>query len=248
MVEVQKRQIAYKISIEELNSGSYVKQEGWKPNYILTKDGRKVSRVNLFATIISIQSDSPTQTNISIDDGTGNLTIRTFEETDMTKGLEIGEIITVIGRPREFNDLKYIVPEILKKIKDTKWIEVRQKELAIFKIKNNLHEESPIIPNSTNKIKEVNEKKDISLNESSVKEDVKKEVIEKPKEDLPINDNINPKQKVYLTIKKLDKGEGVDIDDVIIFSKIEESEEIIKMLLKEGEIFEIKKGRLKVLE
>jgi hypothetical protein len=202
--------------------------------------------------------------NISIDDGTGNLIIRTFEETDIAKGLKIGDIIKVIGRPREFNDIKYIVPEILKKIEDTKWIEVRQKELTLSRIKNNMSEDAPVVIISTDKIEEKQEQSpDVPAVKVDVKEDVDEEISKEqsssddtPKQDVsdtseekvPINNNINPKQKVYLTIKKLDKGEGVDIDDIIVFSKVEDCEEIIKMLLKEGEIFEIKKGRLKVLE
>lgn len=263
MAEVQKRQIAYKISIKELNEGSYIKQEGWKPNYILTKDGRKVSRANLLVTIVSIQSNSPTQMNITIDDGTGNLTIRTFEETEIAKSLQIGDIIKVIGRPREFNDIKYIVPEILKKIEDTKWIEVRQKELTLSRIKNNISEDVPVIRKSDDKVEEKQEsskndsvvkvdiKEEISERETSLSDDIQKQAVsisDTSKEKVSINNNVNPKQKVYQTIKKQDNGDGVDIDNVILFSKVEDCEDVIKMLLKEGEIFEIKKGRLKVLE
>ena len=49
-------------------------------------------------------------------------------------------------------------------------------------------------------------------------------------------------------IKKLDEGDGVLIDDVIKSSKIGDAEEIINRLLENGDIFEIKPGKLKILE
>lgn len=253
MAEVQKRQVAFKVSIKEINEGSYIKQEGWQPNYILTRDGRNISRINLIATIISIQSNSPTQMNITIDDGTGSLNIRTFEDTNIVKDLEIGDIINVIGRPREFSDIKYIVPEVIKKVKDNKWIEVRQKELVLFKTKNKISDDEVVQQPKQPAESEVKKDKSTETIEKEIP-DEKEEIIESSKEEI-VSDkaeeevkNINPKQRVYQTIKKLDKGEGVDIDDVIIFSKVEECEDVIKMLLQEGEIFEIKKGKLKVLE
>jgi len=49
-------------------------------------------------------------------------------------------------------------------------------------------------------------------------------------------------------IKKLDAGSGADITEVIDQSKISGAEKYITTLLNEGEIFEIRSGKLKVLE
>ena len=46
-------------------------------------------------------------------------------------------------------------------------------------------------------------------------------------------------------IKKNDKGDGVDFKDML---QIKNSESIIEMMLKEGDIFEVRPGRFKVLE
>ena len=61
-------------------------------------------------------------------------------------------------------------------------------------------------------------------------------------EEVPVNDEI------YSLIKSLDNGDGVSVDDVIKSSKDKSAEFIINKLLESGDIFEIKPGRLKVLE
>ena len=232
MVESQKRQVAYKVSIRDISEGSYVKQEGWKPNYILTKNDKKVSRINLLATIISIDSTSPAQINITVDDGTGSISIRSFEESNIAKDLEIGDIISIIGRPREFGSTKYLVPEVIKKVKDIRWIEVRKKQVQLYKLRNNIHE----------KLESTREKKPSEKSEEATSEP------EETEEETIISEGVNSKQTVYQTIKSLDKGDGVDIEDVISRSKIDNCEDVVNMLLMEGEVFEIKKGRLKILE
>jgi hypothetical protein len=49
-------------------------------------------------------------------------------------------------------------------------------------------------------------------------------------------------------IRRLDKGDGADITEVIKESKDENAEKIIKNLIKIGELFEIRPGKIKILE
>jgi len=131
----QKRQVAVKSNIRDIVNGKYVKEEGWLPNFIETEDGRKVSRVNLIGTIV-FKSDEENfnYKNFIIDDGSGKISVRSFEKNDLSK-FDVGNIILVIGRPREFNNEKYIIPEIVKKVSDVKWIQVRKLELNKSEIK-----------------------------------------------------------------------------------------------------------------
>ena len=55
-------------------------------------------------------------------------------------------------------------------------------------------------------------------------------------------------ESVYSIIKELDTGDGVSIEEVLKSSKTSHAEDIVKKLLANGDIFEIKPGRLKVLE
>jgi RPA family protein len=129
---VQKRQVAYKIMIKDINASNYIKEEGWNPNYLILSDGKKINRVNVFGIII----DKPTNENLStnsltIDDGSGSIVLRTFDENENINDFDIGTPVLVIGKPREFNNVKYIVPEIIKKIDDVRWIQLRKKELNL---------------------------------------------------------------------------------------------------------------------
>lgn len=236
MHESQKRQIAYKVYIKDILEGDYIKEEGWQPNYIITKDGREISRINIIGIVIS----KDTQSAI-IDDGSGTITIRSFDENQPINNLKIGDILLIIGRPREFQDQKYIIPEILKHIKNEKWIELRKIELK---------EKKGEIRNEERKKKGIN-KKEIIKNPEVTEE--KGNHSSKPIEEInEVKGVENIKEtnsdKIYKLIKELDKGDGAEFDVIIIKSNIKEAENIIDNLLKEGEIFQNKPGRLKVLE
>jgi len=220
MPEPQKRQIACKVRVSDLTNGSYVKEGGWTPNYIITKKGKHISRINLIGTIISKNGDEQNYQSITIDDGSGNISLRSFEKNETINNTEIGDVIIVIGRPREYNSEKYIVPEIIKKIDNKKWINVRKIELEIGDQNKKDKFYTPIKEKIiVEKVKEDNEKKTISNH-----------------------------QIVYETVKKLDSGQGVDIDEIIKKTNIKEAEAIIKNFMKEGEMFEIRPGKIKILE
>ncbi|MFH1133912.1 MAG: hypothetical protein V1735_05450 [Nanoarchaeota archaeon] len=62
----------------------------------------------------------------------------------------------------------------------------------------------------------------------------------------PVDDR--PVEAVLKAVRELDAGQGADTDEVIAASKIGNAEAIITSLLKEGEIFELRPGKLKILE
>lgn len=205
-----KRQIAFKVRIKDLINGRYVKEEGWEPNYINTKDGKNVSRVNLIGTVVAKQNDGSTNyESLILDDGSGKISVREFRENKSLNKAEIGNVVIVIGRPREYGSEKYVVPEIVKIINNEKWIIVRKLEL-----------EKEIIPENDQEV-------------------IEEEVVEQ--KEIPLS------QKIYDWIKEKDLGDGVDSEEIIKIYK-EGAEKIIRRFLIDGEIFEIKPGRLKVLE
>ncbi|MCK4589231.1 MAG: hypothetical protein KAT77_02225 [Nanoarchaeota archaeon] len=219
--ESQKRQIAHKIQIKDILQGTYHQQEGWNPNYLLTQNNQKVSRVNLIATLISQTQEQ--STNLLLDDGTGQITARIFEPLK-TPLPEIGDIILVIAKIREFNQEKYLMPEIIKKIKNPKWIQVRKIEFQKSQPQQAKVTEEKIEPQS----------------ESD-------EGLEKSKTS-PEETPLAPYENLLNLIKKLDQGEGVNVDDLIKQSTLPNCEELVESLLKEGEIFEITPGKIKILK
>ena len=58
----------------------------------------------------------------------------------------------------------------------------------------------------------------------------------------------NPSEKIFMLIKKFDSGSGADMQQVVDQCDLKDGEKTISNLLEAGEIFEIKPGRLKVLE
>lgn len=129
MVAQQQRQTAYKVWISDLLNNEYVIQQGeWEPNYIGV-NGRKVSRVNIVATVIDRQ-DTDLVSSITLDDGTGSITTRCFNEnTKILRDIKIGDLVMVVGRPRENNNQRFIVTEIAKRLSNPLWTQVRKLEL-----------------------------------------------------------------------------------------------------------------------
>jgi len=121
------RQIAYKVPINQILRNQYIEQEGWNPNYIQINN-KQVSRVNLIATVIDRQVSSSLVTLV-LDDSTGIIQARSFNE-DIKKvtGINVGDTVLIIGRPRKFNDQIFITIEISRKI-DVLWSKVRKIEL-----------------------------------------------------------------------------------------------------------------------
>lgn len=125
------RKVAKKVFIGDILSSTYIKRPGWEPSGILTKYG-EVSRVNICGAVVSIM-DENNGSSLLLDDGTGSLTIRSFEQTNELNRFSLGELINVIGKPREGPSGKYVVPEIITKIKDKRWYDLHHMEVKLQK-------------------------------------------------------------------------------------------------------------------
>ena len=252
-IEFQKRHIAYKVNIRDILSGEYVRGEGWEPSFI-NLGSIKVSRIDIIASVIDKAPGSESLSFV-IDDGDSQILCRSFEIISNISAISIGDIIHIVGRPRDYNGERYILPEIIQKVDSPKWMLARKIELLIFGTR--LYASLPEIFSS-------DLQKDENQSQSQVPVSiVAEEIIVEPEEvvDMPlpiVSSNVenqvlpskrssNPQIIVEL-IRKMDEGKGVDQDVVINSSKMPDCEKIIDHLLKEGEIFEIMPGKLKVLE
>ena len=123
-----KRQIAKKVTVADITNGTYIKRSGWEPNVVITKKG-EVSRVHLVGVVVSnIENNA-----FMFDDGSANIMVRNFEQ-EITN-IKIGDLIRLIGRVREYEDTKYVLSEIIKKIENKAWLEVHKNELSKIKEK-----------------------------------------------------------------------------------------------------------------
>jgi RPA family protein len=209
MVQI-KRETASICQAADILNGDFVKADGWNPSYFSTELGN-ISRVNFLGVLISKDPDG-----LLFDDGSGRIRIRNFEGNAFDE-FKVGELVLVIGRPRMYNEQKYILPEIIKQT-DPVWAEFRKKQIELLK--------------RTKKV--IRPKKEDQIQPT--------EKIHLPN---PIGNNF---QKIMDFVKDLDNGEGASTDEVIVRSSIPNANDLIYKLIEEGEIFEIKPGRLKLLE
>lgn len=253
------RPTAVKITILDILNGEYVQENEQNPNYLLTTNKQKVYRINLFATILSKELQGSI-TNFLIDDGTGTIVLRAFEESSFLRELNIGETLTVIGRVRVYNEEKYLSPEIIKKVNPL-WLKVRALELNLsFPVPEIMIEkkiiEPKIIKESKKKAKlekevlvEVNKNNSstAAIVEEKIKEEnIGNEEIEIGEEEIK-EEKLLPVQKLVKLIKELDSGNGVLIEEVLEKSSLEETEKFIEKMLQNGDIFQIQPGKVKVL-
>ncbi|RLE38669.1 hypothetical protein DRJ17_03355 [Candidatus Woesearchaeota archaeon] len=128
MQEFQKRLVAHKLWISDILNSRYIKQEGWQPNYIKCVDGREISRVNILGVIVDKENVNGVL-QFTLDDGTGQINTRAFEAPLKSDDVDTGNIVQIIGKVRAYNENIYILPEIITKIKDKRWIELRKHEI-----------------------------------------------------------------------------------------------------------------------
>lgn len=124
-----------KSSINNIINGKFIKiTDEFKPSYVVGITGKQMSRVNVIGIIISDINNNETNADFLLDDATGSVTIRTFDEKIIGKlnDFGTGNLVMIIGKPREFNDSIYIVPEIIKELKNNKWVNLRKKELSVL--------------------------------------------------------------------------------------------------------------------
>lgn len=214
------RQTAKIASIEELLTGDYITQEGWKPNYIQTKS-RRLTRVNIIGIII----EKPSPYEIILDDGTGSILVNDFNHSMSTFNSKVGQGVLIIGRPRKADDETFIAAEAVqtKQIKENPlWLVKRKEEL--------------------NEIKEIKELDD-EYRSVNVEESQDEEESEEPEEDVvELTDD-----ELIKFIKQKDEGDGCAIEDIISHFG-QEADNTILTLIAMGEVYEIKPGKIKVLE
>jgi RPA family protein len=242
----KKRMPAKKVRIFDVVNGKYFagSKEELKPSYVITSLGQKVSRVNLIATVIDkFVSEDQNYAAIRIDDGTEVIRAKAFKESvKLLEGIELGDLVTVIGKLKEYNGEVYVNAEIVKKITDANFETLRKLEIL-----NEIAEQK----------KAVDEIKSLldSMSEEELKEYAKdkfgmdEETLNVVRDSLRVKKEIDYKPKILELIKKLDEGNGVEIVKIFELSSLPENviESAINELLAKGMLFEPKAAVLKVV-
>lgn len=233
MAATIKRHIAYKIWIKDLLANPYTKQEGWDPNYVEI-NGQKISRVNILATAVGkFLSEDGNYGALTLDDGTETIRVKAFgPDVARVKSVEVGDFIRLIGKPKEYNDELYLTPEIVRVEDDPNWFLVRKAELG-KPAEGKIEEEGIEVPS-------------LRVKASSGTE----QIAGRDDRTVGSNEEESPNVKLVALIKSEDSGDGADVNEIIEKSGMDEldARNLIAGLLKSGDVFEPRRGKLKLLE
>lgn len=120
------RQTAVPCTLAELSSGAWIQNQGLIPSGIQTQRCM-IARASILGVIIDKQENS-----FILEDGTGLVHIRSFDAKPVPVLANVGDVVLVIGRPREYNAERYLVLEICKKLRNPSWIQYRKRELELM--------------------------------------------------------------------------------------------------------------------
>lgn len=236
------RSPAKKVCIADLLNGKYFygSKEEMKPSYVITPFGEKISRVNIIGTIIEkFVSEDGNYSSVTIDDGTEAIRVKSFEELPFKK-TELGDLVRIIGKLKEYNGEMYVGHEIIEKVKD-----VNFELLSKTEILNNLMKQKKIvgdIKSLSNQMDET-ELRTYARDTYSIDEETLSVIIESKKKE------IDYKPAVLEVIEKLDEGKGVEIRKLFEVLNLPENvvERTLDELINSGSVYEPTVGHLRVV-
>jgi len=224
-----KRSTAYIIPLSFIKKGEFIKsEEQYEPSFV-NLHGLKISRIQGAGVIIGKKDD-----NLLIDDGTAQIEVREFIQPDklrwINEDLKVGDLIMFVGKVREAFNERYILLEILRK--------------TDINIKNYFEKQAKLFAQTLSKTSEHIEEQTKGYPKTA-ESDMDEEIIQEEKiEDIKKTNQ----QEILEYIKQNDKGDGVFIDDIVADLKLDNCEELIKKMLRDGEIYSVRAGKIKALE
>lgn len=250
----KKRSVAYKVRIQDLLDGKYVSPGGFNPNYILTPLGLRLSRVHLLATVVNtfISTDNK-YAFIVVDDGSGIIRAKAFQDTKIISDIKRGDVVDFVGKVREYNQERYLIPELVKKVSDQN-IETLRK-LEILKFLKDWKQKRTLVFSGRRECSSLEELR-MKLAEKGISADEVESILETEQleeesgeQKAESVDNASARDVVLKIVAELDKGDGVDYQAIIQAVGLPESvaENAINELLSEGSCFEPRAGKIKVL-
>ena len=100
-----------------------------EPSSIQLSDGTEIMRANIIGIIVD-RSDGDLPT-LMLDDGTERLPLRIFDHIPGLATAHVGTPVLIVGRPRQFENDRFLVPEFIHPLDTPLWIEHRKRELAL---------------------------------------------------------------------------------------------------------------------
>ncbi|WP_297070980.1 OB-fold nucleic acid binding domain-containing protein [Thermococcus sp.] len=258
---MRKRLSASRVYIKDILEGYYVKSEGdFEPNYVITRDARKVYRVKLVATVVRdpVISEDETYGKLQIDDGTGTIWVLGFrDDTRFIRLVKKGDLIQIIGKVGEWRDDKQVLVEGVTPVHPNMWILHRfealkekvghsKKAKEAFEIydKYGITAKAKVIAKnrgiSEDLLMTIDELYTLMLEQRSMEEELFEEEAEGEEKK-----EVNPElEKAKRAVMKLLREKGKALSHKFITKKLSQEfseemiEEAVTQLLAEGEIYE----------
>ena len=244
----QKRQTAKLVDFNHLNSGKYFQREGFEPNFLLTPEGRRISRARTVATVVDrFVNDDETYGSLTLDDGNDTLQVKFFNELELMEDFETGDILEVVGKAREYQGQIYLDGEILTRVNPEKEL-LHQLRLEKRKEEwNQIRDTVEQLDDSGKSHEEIENEMAGTLTEDEVDsllQSFNEKFDESGDEGLE-----NIERDVLDAIQELDEGEGADYSDILdaIDEPEDKLEDTVNSLLSEGTCYEPKPGKIKKL-
>jgi RPA family protein len=117
-----KRTTAIRATISDIINGTFEKNDG---PHVITPDGVELKRVVVVGAVSKDPYRKEGFSSITVDDGTGTIRIKAWKsDTLLLKEVELGHIVMIIGKIREYQDEIYLIPEIIQELSDSHYMEL----------------------------------------------------------------------------------------------------------------------------
>ncbi|NJE12739.1 OB-fold nucleic acid binding domain-containing protein [Thermococcus sp. LS2] len=266
---MKKRLPATRVYIKDILEGFYVKSEGdFEPNYLITKDARKVYRAKIVATVVRdpVIAEDETYGKFQVDDGTGVIWVLGFrDDTKFAKLVKKGDLVQIIGKIAEWRGDKQILVEGVSKVHPNMWILHRYEALRdkvehikkakiAFEIYNTygITAKAKVIAKNKGVSEELLETIDelyAIMMEQRAEEALEEEMFEE--EEKTVDETLEEAKKAILEIlrSKGDKPVSIRYIQRKLQDKFEPEviEDALRELMAEGEIYEPEVGYYKIL-
>jgi RPA family protein len=234
----KKRLTAKKVRIKDILNGKYFpgSKEEMKPSYVVTNLGQKISRVNLVATVIDkFLSEDENYLSLTIDDGTEAMRVKVFgEKVELLKNIDIGDLIMVIGKLKEYNAEVYVNGEIIKKVDDPNYENLRKLEIL-----KELIDQKKVVENIRMSARQM--PREELKKKFGISEEILQTILESKLK------QVDYKPKILQLIENLSGEKGIEVSKLFELVNLPENivENTVNELLESGMLFEPTPGRLK---
>ncbi len=242
-----RRSPAIKTRIVDIVNGKYFSadKEKMKAAFVVTQFGQKISRLNLIATVIDkFVAEDGNYCSLTLDDGTSLIKAKSFkEEARMLKDFELGDLVLLIGKLREYNGEIYINAEATRKILDANFEVLRR-----FEILHELRKRKNMVEELRNLTEQTSEEE--LRDYAKRKYGIEGEALQFIKE-TPANEKTEDYKPALLeVISSLDEGRGVEINKIFQVANLPETvvENTLNELLANGSLYEPTVGILKIIK